>query len=81
FASLTAAISIEKKGVRESMPDLAVVHHSLNSYERNLTQYFEDFLQPRPDLPQGMEDELERVVRHLVEHRWPFRLHATYDES
>ncbi|MBX4413382.1 hypothetical protein K4G92_23660, partial [Mycobacterium tuberculosis] len=38
FASLTAAISIEKKGVRESMPDLAVVHHSLNSYERNLTQ-------------------------------------------
>ena len=42
---------------------------------------FEDFLQPRPDLPQGMEDELERVVRHLVEHRWPFRLHATYDES
>ncbi len=42
---------------------------------------FEDFLQPRPDLPQGMEDELERVVRHLVEHRWPFRLHATYDDS
>ncbi len=24
---------------------------------------FEDFLQPRPDLPEGMEDELERVVR------------------
>lgn len=42
---------------------------------------FEDFLQPRPDLPQGTEVELERVVRHLVEHRWPFRLHATYDES
>ncbi|MCE0811221.1 amidohydrolase [Buttiauxella sp. A2-C1_F] len=42
---------------------------------------FEDFLQPRPDLPEGMEQELERVVRHLVEHRWPFRLHATYNES
>ncbi|HGM5473606.1 TPA: amidohydrolase [Serratia marcescens] len=42
---------------------------------------FEDFLQPRPNLPPGTEDELERVVRHLVEHRWPFRLHATYDES
>ncbi len=42
---------------------------------------FEDFLQPRPDLPEGMEDELERVVRHLVEHRWPFRLHATYNHS
>ncbi|AZC24065.1 amidohydrolase [Pseudomonas sessilinigenes] len=42
---------------------------------------FEDFLEPRPDLPQDMEQELEPVVRHLVEQRWPFRLHATYDES
>ena len=42
---------------------------------------FEDFLEPRPDLADGMEDELERVVRHLVANRWPFRLHATYDES
>ncbi|RMO85924.1 hypothetical protein ALQ33_03114 [Pseudomonas syringae pv. philadelphi] len=42
---------------------------------------FEDFLEPRPDLPPGMEDDLEPVVRHLVEQRWPFRLHATYDES
>lgn len=42
---------------------------------------FEDFLEPRPDLPPNMETDLEPVVRHLVEHRWPFRLHATYDES
>jgi len=42
---------------------------------------FEDFLEPRPDLADGMEEELERVVRHLVSNRWPFRLHATYDES
>jgi predicted amidohydrolase YtcJ len=42
---------------------------------------FEDFLQPRPDLAASMEAELERVVRHLAENRWPFRLHATYDES
>ncbi|KQV37785.1 amidohydrolase [Massilia sp. Root335] len=42
---------------------------------------FEDFLEPRPDLPAGMEAELEQVVRHLVASRWPFRLHATYDES
>jgi hypothetical protein len=42
---------------------------------------FEDFLEPRPILSAGMEDELEKVVRHLVENRWPFRLHATYDES
>jgi predicted amidohydrolase YtcJ len=42
---------------------------------------FEDFLEPRPELAEGMEDELEKVVRHLVSERWPFRLHATYDES
>lgn len=42
---------------------------------------FEDFVMPRPDLAPAMEAELEGVVRHLVEQRWPFRLHATYDES
>jgi len=42
---------------------------------------FEDFLEPRPDLPTIMEEELSRVVRLMAEKRWPFRLHATYDES
>lgn len=42
---------------------------------------FEDFLQPRPDLPDSMESELENVVRLLVQNRWPFRIHATYNES
>ncbi|TAD88611.1 MAG: amidohydrolase [Alphaproteobacteria bacterium] len=42
---------------------------------------FEDFFQPRPDLPEHMKPELEQVVRVLVSNRWPFRLHATYDES
>jgi len=42
---------------------------------------FEDFVEPRPDLGPNMEAELEQVVRLLVEKRWPFRLHATYDES
>lgn len=42
---------------------------------------FEDFLQPRPDLSENMEAELEKVVRLLVSNRWPFRLHATYNES
>ena len=42
---------------------------------------FEDFLEPRPDMPAVMESELKAVIRHLVENRWPFRLHATYDET
>lgn len=42
---------------------------------------FEDFLQPRPDLPAAMEEQLKPVVQVLAENKWPFRLHATYDES
>jgi predicted amidohydrolase YtcJ len=42
---------------------------------------FEDFRQPRPDLSAEMEGELEDVVRILAENRWPWRLHATYDET
>ncbi len=42
---------------------------------------FEDFQEPRPDMPPGMEGDLEAVVRKLVENRWPWRLHATYDET
>lgn len=42
---------------------------------------FEDFLEPRPDLAASMDDELYNVVRFLSEQRWPFRLHATYDET
>jgi predicted amidohydrolase YtcJ len=42
---------------------------------------FEDFHFPRPDLSPTMEAELAPVIRHLAENRWPWRLHATYDES
>jgi predicted amidohydrolase YtcJ len=42
---------------------------------------FEDFLVTRPDMPPVMETELKAVIRHLVEHRWPFRLHTTYNET
>src|SRR5246500_1954443 len=42
---------------------------------------FEDFRQPRPDMPPEMESELEDVVKILSAHRWPWRLHATYDQT
>jgi predicted amidohydrolase YtcJ len=42
---------------------------------------FEDFRQLRPDMPAEMEGELEAVVRILAQNRWPWRLHATYDET
>ena len=42
---------------------------------------FEDFLEPRPDLPPSLESELKEVVSLLAANKWPFRLHATYDET
>ncbi|MET0321749.1 MAG: amidohydrolase [Duganella sp.] len=42
---------------------------------------FEDFREPRPDMPENMEDDLEGVVRILAQNRWPWRMHATYDET
>ena len=42
---------------------------------------FEDILQPRPDMAPVMESELKAVIHHLAENRWPFRMHATYDET
>ena len=42
---------------------------------------FENFLFPRPELPASMESNLKAVIQLLVKNRWPFRLHATYNES
>ena len=56
----------------------------MNGAGENLTWSagdFENFLEPRPNLLPKMEDELERIVELLAEKKWPFRLHATYDES
>ncbi len=42
---------------------------------------FEDFRVERPDMPPNMEGDLEPVIRLLAEHKWPWRLHATYDQT
>jgi predicted amidohydrolase YtcJ len=42
---------------------------------------FENFAEPRPDLPERAAVDLEAVVRLLADNGWPFRLHATYDET
>ena len=56
----------------------------MNGAGENLTWSaadFENFLEPRPDLAPTMEKELEPIVELLAEKEWPFRIHATYDES
>ena len=42
---------------------------------------FENFLEPRPELAPVMESQLESIVALLAENKWPFRIHATYDET
>jgi len=42
---------------------------------------YEDFREQRPDLPPTMEGDLEAVVRLLAQNHWPWRLHATYNET
>jgi predicted amidohydrolase YtcJ/NAD(P)H-dependent FMN reductase len=42
---------------------------------------FENFMSPRPELKPDMAESLKKVVTLLVKNRWPFRMHATYNES
>jgi predicted amidohydrolase YtcJ len=56
----------------------------MNGAGENLTWSaadFENFLEPRPDLAPTMESELEPIVELLTTNKWPFRIHATYDET
>lgn len=56
----------------------------MNGAGENLTWSaadFENFLEPRPDLAPVMEEQLEPIVELLATNKWPFRIHATYDES
>lgn len=56
----------------------------MNGAGENLTWSaadFENFLEPRPDLQPTMETELEPIVELLATNKWPFRIHATYNES
>lgn len=64
--------------IEESIP-----YHLMGGGE-NLTSTagdFEDFMEPRPDLPPNMEAELKPILKLLFKHHWIFRIHATYDES
>ena len=42
---------------------------------------FEDFTELRPNLNPNMEEELTEVIKLLAANKWPFRLHATYNQS
>lgn len=72
------------KWVRMTKPGEGNAYYRMNGAGEMLVfsaADFEDFLEPRPDLVPTMEQELQDVVTVLAQNRWPFRLHATYNES
>ena len=73
-----------KSWMKKTSPGEGDDYYLMNGAGENLVfsaMDFEDMLQPRPDLPDSLEKDLTEVVQLLAEHRWPFRIHATYDES
>ena len=73
-----------KKWTEMTFPDDGDAIYKMNGAGENLVWSagdFEDFYEPRPELSENMEAELQTVVEHLVDKKWPFRIHATYDES
>lgn len=77
LADYTRWIGMTKPGEGDDMLRVAGAGENLVASAAD----FENFLQPRPDLKPVMEEQLEGVVRALVTARWPFRIHATYDET
>jgi predicted amidohydrolase YtcJ len=42
---------------------------------------FENFDKARPELSPLMEGQMKAVITTLVKNKWPFRIHATYNET
>lgn len=42
---------------------------------------FENFQSPRPEISPEAQEPLRAVIREMVRQRWPFSIHATYDET
>ncbi|MHA7778038.1 amidohydrolase [Roseibium sp. M-1] len=79
-----AELSDYERWVSITEPGAGSAMLRMNGGGENLTWSaadFENFLEPRPDLAPTMESELEPIVELLATHKWPFRIHATYDES
>lgn len=70
--------------VNMTKPGSGNAHLRVNGAGENLVWSaadFENFLLPSPHLKSVMEEDLEKVVRLLASEGWPFRVHATYDET
>ena len=73
-----------RRWVKMTAPGRGDAMLRMNGAGENLTWSaadFENFLEPRPELAPVMDAELEAIVELLASNRWPFRIHATYDET
>ena len=77
-------LSDYERWVAMTEPGAGSAFFRMNGAGENLTWSaadFENFLEPRPDLAPTMERDLEKIIELLATNEWPFRIHATYDES
>ncbi len=82
LADFSRWVAMTKPGTNGDM--LRVNGYLMRGAGENLTWAaadFENFLEPRPELVEAMDPELEQIIRVLARNGWPFRIHATYDES
>lgn len=80
FTSWTSLVNIDEHGAGRADS----IDYYVEGAGENLVADaadFENFLFPRPELPERMETNLKAVIKLLVKKRWPFRIHATYNES
>jgi predicted amidohydrolase YtcJ len=78
-----AHVEMEHPGEASAHDDEGTEYHIQGGGENLVAKAadFENFNRPRPDLAPEMEAQLKTVITYLVQHRFPFRLHATYNES
>lgn len=55
--------------------------HGAGEYLLWATTDFENFRSPRPEIRAEAKAALRPVVQEMVRQRWPFAMHATYDET
>lgn len=55
--------------------------HGAGEYLLWGTTDFENFRSPRPEIRPEAKAALRPIVVEMVRHRWPFSMHATYDET
>jgi predicted amidohydrolase YtcJ len=55
--------------------------HGAGEYLLWATTDFENFRSARPEIKPEAKAALRPIVQEMVRHRWPFSMHATYDET